>query len=295
MTVVRRLAFLLILLIAAAGIVAAQSTPKKGVAEQKRSLDAQEAKQANQYHEAADKVTATAGDQPSAKALDTQAPYTSEDIEMQRKLVAFTKWLVIVGFIQAIILGCTIWAIAHQAATAKNSERAWITVRPAIWSPELHARWEQSDQVPKDGKLEPFVHMFPAIIRNVGKTPAKIDEIAMQYELLDSLSELSAVPNYKNRIPQDGYLLVPDEENGVQTILTDRTGGAGMLTKEQVAAINAQKSFLYAFGSVVYRDVYERRWETQVGYVYNFPQGGWINFEKASFKKAGPSSYNKAT
>ncbi len=276
------------------GISAAQGPPKQGVTEHERSLNAEKTKQTNQGHETADKVASPTANQPSAHALDTQTPNSSEDVDVQRKLVKFTGYLVIVGIIQAVILGCTIWAIRHQAATDKNSERAWITIQPAILSPELRAIWEQSDQVSKDGRLEPFVHMFPAIIRNVGSTPAKIDEIAMRYELLDSLSELKEVPNYENKIPQNGYLLVPNEESVVQTILTDRTGGGGMLTKQQVAAINTQKSFLYAYGFVAYRDVYERHCETQVGYVYNFPQDGWINFEKASFKKDGPSAYNKA-
>ncbi len=103
MTVARRLAFLVISLTAIVGIVAAQSAPKQKVTE-KRSLDSKETKPLGQDHLSADKIVPPLAEQQSAPISNTQTAKSGEDIEIQRKLVKFTKWLAIVGALQFLAL-----------------------------------------------------------------------------------------------------------------------------------------------------------------------------------------------
>lgn len=217
--------------------------------------------------------------------------------------------LVLVGIWAARIAIRTLTAIEHEATVASviaeaakdnaaaakasaqaavDSERAWITARPAILSPELHAVWEQGDPLPADS---PWVHLFPVRFQNFGKTPAQIDEVAIRYVLLGNLSELKEPPEYGEAAAQNGYLLVPREK----MIFSVPLASGGTLKKWQVAAINAQQLFLYAYGFVGYRDVYGPNHGTCFGYVYHFPQGGLINFQNAEFRRGGPPAYNKAT
>jgi hypothetical protein len=67
-----------------------------------------------------------------------------------------------------------------------------------------------------------------------------------------------------------------------------------ILPKSEADAVSRQEAFLYAFGKVVYRDVYDRMHETRFGYVYHFPLGG--DPVERGFRREGlPPSYNRAT
>src|ERR1700733_1532078 len=69
--------------------------------------------------------------------LNGSGNQAGDDAGTQRKLVRFTEYLVAVGFLQAIILGLTIWAINRQTSVTKNDERAWIIITPKNWSPSV--------------------------------------------------------------------------------------------------------------------------------------------------------------
>src|SRR5216684_2181542 len=134
MTVARRLAFLVISLTAIVGIVAAQSAPKQKVTE-KRSLDSKETKPLGQDHLSADKIVPPLAEQQSAPISDTQTAKSGEDIEIQRKLVKFTKWLAIVGalqflalIVQAVVFGHT---LRQMRDTAERELRAYVCVSNA--------------------------------------------------------------------------------------------------------------------------------------------------------------------
>lgn len=172
-----------------------------------------------------------------------------------------------------------------------DSERAWISARPAIMSPELRALWEHGDLPPI---TMPWVHLFPVRFVNSGKSPAQIDEIAIRYVLLEKLSDLKEEPEYGEAAPQDGYMLVPREKVVLTVPLTEGTDG-GTLTKFQLSAVIGARSFLYGYGFVGYRDVYGRHHITRFGYVYRFPQGGAISYLSNEFMRDGPPAYNQAT
>jgi hypothetical protein len=170
-----------------------------------------------------------------------------------------------------------------NAQAVMAAERAWITVLPYIWSPDLYPLWETGDPVPASGMMNPIIHSFPAKIRNVGRTPAKIDQIGTRYvHLQDHPTFLPAEPDYGKLENQHGYLLISDDEIMVNAHLSSNSG---FLTKRAVSDIRNGVSYLYAFGVVKYRDTYDGPHETRFGFIYHFPQGGMINFEKAAFRK----------
>ena len=189
---------------------------------------------------------------------------------------------------------------AEQAAAAAqknadalmNGDRAWISVLPANWVPELRPVWEQGDSPEK--MENPFHHAFPAIIKNVGKTPARIEKVYIHYILTQyPPKSLSEQPVYINLLEEPSFVLVPNEETPVITYLGHN---GGVLTRGEIIAIqNRQAAFLYAYGMVQYKDVYDRPQETRFGYVYHFPQGGMINIEKTGFRRGGPELYNRQT
>jgi hypothetical protein len=179
-----------------------------------------------------------------------------------------------------------------QLRTGRDNERAWLTVLPGIWSPELYPKIKPEAR--PDGDYRPAIHLFPAIMRNIGRTPARLTETGFRYVLLTSLADLPIKPTYKNISRENGHLLFSDEEQWAHIRLTDGSD-EGLLSEEQVMGIRNGSIFLYAYGFVAYRDAYDRRHRTRFGFVYNFPKGLSGNIEKPGFKRAGPKSYNEAT
>jgi hypothetical protein len=187
-------------------------------------------------------------------------------------------------------------ATASQQSTEAlmNGDRAWISVVPAIIAPELHPVWEPGDPEPKDPQfMDPFHHGFPILIKNVGKTPARIEKVYTQYVFLQRRPELlEDEPAYIDAMKEQSFLLIPNDETPVMTYLTMN---AGLLTKGEVSAIHAQAAFLYAYGVINYKDVYDRAHETRFGYVYHFPDAGFVNIERTGFRRGGPEAYNRQT
>jgi hypothetical protein len=203
-----------------------------------------------------------------------------------------SDWAMAVLTLVLVVLTLAYVVVAYwQVQTSHDTERAWISARPAVLSPQLQALWEQGDPLPA---LPAWVHLFPVRFQNTGNSPAQIDEIVIRYVLLDSLSALRVPPECGQSSPQNGYLLVPRERVVFSVALTAGTE-LGTLRAWQVANVQNGVSFLYGYGFVRYRDVYRRSHITCFGYVYNFPQGGAINFEQAEFRRGGPPTYNKAT
>ena len=185
-------------------------------------------------------------------------------------------------------------AVTQRSSDAfMNGDRAWVTATPSNKAPDLHPIWEDGDPYPEDPQfMNPFVHMFSATIKNVGKTPAQIEEISIKY-LFRAENPVTLVEDkiHGDIVKEPSFLLVPNEESVVAAFLSPDA----MLTKEQVLAIQSHRAFLYAYGIVRYKDVYDRPHETRFGYLYHFPQGGMINFETAGFRRGGPASFNGQT
>src|SRR5258708_30101221 len=135
-----------------------------------------------------------------------------------------------------------------QIRTARDTERAWISARPAILSPQLRSIWEQGDPLPA---LPGWVHLFPVRFLNSGNSPARIDEISIRYVLLESLSALRVPPEYGQPIPQNGFVLVPRERTVFSVPLTTGTD-SGMLQRWQLANVQNAVFFLYRYEFLPY-------------------------------------------
>ena len=174
-------------------------------------------------------------------------------------------------------------ALASRQSTdaLMNGDRAWISVIPAIEAPDLHPVWEQGDPLPA---TNPFHHGFPVVIRNVGKTPARVEKVYIQARVLlqQRPDVLPDDPAYIDALKEQSFLLVPNEETPVLTLLSK---AQGILTKAVTSAICAQILFLYGYGLVKYKDVYGTEHETRFGYVYHFPQGGFNAISYTGFTR----------
>jgi len=224
--------------------------------------------------------------------------------------------LVVVGFGGVIVGICSLvflrrqteaTRIAADAALAQanhiaNSERAWIEVLPYNWSIEFYPKWETGDPVP-EGPMGtwPISHRFAAQIKNLGRTPAKIEGIAVRYVRTSrSARDMDPEPDF-GEIDTEQFFLLPNSEMAATAILSPE---GGVLAKAEVTAIQDGREFLYAYGVVKYRDVYDRPHETRFGYAYRTPDSHYIlkdgkvetiSFGKAAFQHAGPNAYNHVT
>jgi hypothetical protein len=187
-------------------------------------------------------------------------------------------------------------ATRDSVGVAKNAERAWITVAPGLLSPKLYPPWEQGTTYPTDPETLKMVrHQLPLLIKNVGKTPAKMDEFACRYIRVSSMEELPAEPDYGLVQPQGGHWIIPgDTHNAPVDLETDN----GILCERHVIDIRRRQSFLIAFGIVKYRDVHGERHKTQFCFVYTFPIPGIMDADgneiPARIFKTGPEKYNYA-
>lgn len=195
-------------------------------------------------------------------------------------------------------------AANKNAQAIINSERPWITVIPCIWSPDFYPKWEEGDSIPEgDMGKWPIAHLFPALVKNVGRTPATIEGYALLYvRSSQHPSQWTGAADY-GQLVAGNMVLVPGDEMAVTTGLSpDR----GTLTKAQVQAIRDRREFLFAYGVIKYRnsDGTGEQHETRFGYVYESPvpyallKDGKVEtrtFEKAAFRRGGSPEYNKAT
>jgi hypothetical protein len=193
-------------------------------------------------------------------------------------------------------------AALAQANHITNSERAWIEVTPYNWTIDFYPRWENGDPVP-EGPMGtwPIAHRFAAQIKNLGKTPARIDGVAVRYVRTSTCAaDMHPEPDF-DQIHTDQFFLLPNSEMAATATLSP---ASGVLTSAQVKAIQEGREFLYAYGVVKYQDVYGRPHETRFGYAYRTPDSNYIlkdgkietiSFGKAAFQRAGPPAYNLVT
>jgi hypothetical protein len=193
-------------------------------------------------------------------------------------------------------------AALTQANHIATSERAWIEVLPYIWSPDFYPRWEQGDPVPEGPMgIAPISHLFQAQIKNVGRTPARIEGISVRYVRSSrKLDQMGSEPDYGEMSTEDFFLLPNTEMQVTATLSPER----GTLTKSQIEGIRNGTEVLFAYGIIKYRDVYNSLHETRFGYAYRTPETHYIlkdgkvepiSFGKAVFAHGGPAAYNRVT
>jgi hypothetical protein len=137
------------------------------------------------------------------------------------------------------------------------------------------------------------LNVFDLVIKNSGKTPAHLLELSLSYRNMTKAEwdSLPPEPEYEY-VSMGGLLLVPTDSIGRRTVLTP---SGGILSEQELSSIENADRFLYAYGSVKYRDAFENIREMRFGYMYYFPQGGRVGLEPAGFERLGPEAYNRAT
>ena len=213
------------------------------------------------------------------------------------ELAEYTRWLVIVGALQAIILFLTVGAIYRQTKAAKDGERAWVLVK-RIGDPE---QWYAPD---KPGYSPGMVFEFNVY----GKTPARAIDAAFRLHFVPAKPgtkplepDLPRIPDYKSgtrnpEILEKGRILPPEDTFRIRLRLDPPT-----LAEEQWVKLRDSETIMCAYGFIKYEDAFGRKKETRTCYVYNFAWGGVITapdgtvLNPPGFRVGGPSGYNKAT
>jgi hypothetical protein len=180
------------------------------------------------------------------------------------------------------------WGVIRQISTSRDTERAWISISPMEAAPILGFIPKPGDPLNEPGRDK--TNSFACSIKNTGNTPARLVESALKYRKIDSLKNVPDEPDYSEALSYDDLLLVKGDSTGILTSLYPEV----VLKQPELAAVKTKTAFLYAFGRVVYKDVYDRQHEARFGYVYHIPHGG--DPRPLGFAREGlPREYNKAT
>lgn len=197
----------------------------------------------------------------------------------------WSNWsLVVVGLIAGLVALLTLRAISIQAEAQMKAERAWVIMTPKDWNPGLFP-------LPVAGQVP--LNVFDCAVKNVGKTPAHITKWAAWYRNFDK-SEYERLP--KEPIPGDvvsmnAMILVPNDS--FRKIIPLQPTPS--LDCVQVKSIQSAERFLFFYGFIEYKDDFGKNHETQVGYVYDFPQGGMVSYHDPRFQRTDLPNYNCAT
>ncbi len=159
-----------------------------------------------------------------------------EIAEYTGQLADFTKWLVIVTAILAVLTGGLVFMAKRQETGMRTVERAYIKMshRP----PGLIT----------DGVVTTYI---TAQVKNFGRTPANITEVLITYKLLPIGEPLPAVPDYTRKGKQKNSpqaFLAPEEEFSYYEELP--IGIEGITSIENAAPTHV----LFAYGYTDYID-----------------------------------------
>ncbi len=232
---------------------------------------------------------ANAPSQPPDPDKTADAERLVEDIEIQRKLVTATIWLVIVGILQAVILGWqaislsrTIKAINTQAGIMERQTKATETAAKAA---ELNAEalinseraWVMVD-IENDhgnGQIKAEILSGLAIVcicRNHGKSTAWVTQKLIRME------RSIAIPEKPQLEDADAFQDEPEP-------LAEIPSRCHHVVEPRPVNPSGPTTFIY--GVVKYRDIFNRSRETFFGYRHD-PTG---KLERI----AGYPEYNKNT
>jgi hypothetical protein len=178
-----------------------------------------------------------------------------------------------------------------QTGTIRDTERAWVIANPVEKAPVVGF-------TPSAGAGNLERHLVGADQKNVvsfsfkstGNTPARLVEAAVLYRKVGKLEDMPKEPDYGQRTLLGDLPLVRGDSIGSAGFLEPDP----ILTRSEAEAISRQEAFLYAFGILIYRDVYNRLHETRFGFLYHFPRGGDPR-QRGFSRELMPPTYNRAT
>ena len=184
---------------------------------------------------------------------DGKSSHGNDDIEIQRELAKFTKYLVLVGAIQAAILLFQAGVFILQRRTSEAIERAWVSAEIGQL-PELSA----------DVARIAILYILPTF-KNSGRTVARIKKIAVRQHQISKAGKLPLEPEYSGEHIFD-FMLPPEKP------IQMASGNIG-LTQEEWLKINRDEVALYVYGYVDYLDVSNSRRQTRFCFMYHAPHG----------------------
>jgi hypothetical protein len=200
------------------------------------------------------------------------------------RLNAFSTFVIAVFTILLFI------GVAVQISTSRDTERAWVIANPTDNAPHIGFIPAGGSNLENHQAGANQRNAFGCAFKSTGNTPARLVELAIRYRKTDRLEDIPRQPDYGLRAVLNDLPLVTGDSVGYVAFLEPDI----ILKRSEFDAVYQQNAFLYAFGIVVYRDVYNRLHETRFGYVYHFPQGG--DPQERGFRKEGlPPGYNRAT
>jgi hypothetical protein len=251
--------------------------PKKGVVQSNGTASAQKSAESQQNRESPESEAIQglirqlqAREQDEAQERHSQENKAHQDVAVERKLVKYTRWLVIVGVLQAAVLLLTVIVIYLQVASTRNSERAWMFV--------------------DIGKLPPFngdalVLWVMPFAKNEGKTVARITRTSLQQRTIEAGQKLPEVPEYTQQATVD-FMLPPN-------------GGArpmqvGFVPSDFINSRNEGKT-IYLYGFIDYVDAFRKTRQTRFCYYYHVQHGADPAEDRFYIARDVPIAYTRCT
>jgi len=200
------------------------------------------------------------------------------------KLNAFSTTVIAV-FTILLFFG-VIW----QISTSRDTERAWVIDRITTPAPPIGFIQQQPTNLVAHLVGYGAQNVFRFALENTGNTPARLVEVVTNYRKINRRQDIPQEPDYGTGTFLNDMPLSPEASEHYMTFLEPDI----ILNWEDFQAVSQQAAFLYAFGRVIYRDVYSRLHETRFGCVYHIPLGGDPR-ERGFRREWMPPAYNKAT
>jgi hypothetical protein len=301
---------IVIVLFCIATLAISQTPNDKGTAKQDGAINADKSAESNE------KKQRPTNSPPNETIVENQyiapehkgtAEYSSEDVEIQRQLAKFTKYLVWVGAFQVVaLLVQAIFFYLHSRhlgalaiAASNNAVAASLNARAII---NAERPWIRVAVLPDD---EPGSFVFRATVR--GRTPARIIAGDATHRFIDKPDDLPIPPTYKSPILAPPQVLLVDEE--WFDIYPAGVNPASIVEQAKMAGNTVANKFLCFYGRVVYEDVFpvadekriphETRW-CFVCFVTEIPaQTGWrFGYSRDPdnpFTPSGPWEYREHT
>lgn len=135
-----------------------------------------------------------------------------------------------------------------------DSERAWIIAAPTEKAPVIGFIPEGESNLELHLVGCDKLNAFSCSFKSTGNTPALLVEVAVRYQKIGRLEDVPEEANYGQRSPLNNLALVKKDSIGFTAYLEPDI----ILNRADATAVPQGKAFLYAFGILVYRDVYDR-------------------------------------
>jgi len=201
----------------------------------------------------------------SQNEIDQERSEREEKAALDRKLVWATKGLYIVGIIQAVILLGQIilyWRTLTETKKAANAARDSAKVAKTA----LQVAERAYLKINNFELVKPKVDEYPTVtyeIQNVGHTPAQIIECLAVIDILDN--NYPKTPIYDTEINLFGPRQTSIQPNEKRSMFGNRKK---VITLGEMDCINNNSKLIFAWGRIIFRDVFDNLWVNGFGVAF---------------------------